>query len=954
MAIGSANDNKIVLELQVGGQGGGLSENDRQLLNDFKENTENILKKTESDDILLANGETLSREELKGDKGDTGERGQRGERGLQGEQGIQGVDGKSAYHIWLDIGNQGSEQDFLNWLQGEGLTEEEKQQLIKKGATKDILLEDGTTITKEELLSNDIDIQPSDYEVRVFENKIQFKLKTTNTWTDLPTQPENPSGKTLSARIHNKFIQFKFDDEGKWLPLYLVEDLAYELRFASLHIQWKLRSEASHLWKNILYNYNVRELDHQVLTAKIEGETIKIKLQSEGDDKWRDLLLGHSYNFNIRFLENHIEWKSNDPNSQWYKFPLNPDASKNGKTYVAKLNQNKIEIRETSGVSFEVLPLVFSENFNIQIKDQRLEWKELTEDDLKWKWIPFRSENYHTKDTLDCRIHFGVIQYKFPLQEQWSDLIPLKDLIKVEQKVISEKDIVGDTLNYLRALTTVQDNVLLRAGLYKVNPVSSYGISLLSNSKFHLENGATIKVNPCTLPTFYLFNLRKVNNVEISGGQLIGDKEEHLYHNSIDDNRYRREEHIHGINIDECRDIKIFDMKIDKFIGDCIQIPYAENIYCRNLHLVGSRMENLGLRHGKNFIFENCNLDFASPDSKSKFTNLGYGVDIEPHLAIKGKGLENIKFLNCTFKHNKGFMPVGAMISLYGLKRQGATTPEPANVTISFINPVFEGCGLVAASANDLANGFLYIENATFIETQWFGLLFRDNVSANFKTYVKGARFIDCGTDVASASGYYSQFIAPISFWVNSNEYQKGEVELNRGTRNIFMSDIEIINTDKGKFRQFAIQNYVTTNSTNTKLNDLQNVEITNLKVVGYEKIFHNQTGQMIDPTFKITYSNETQVTEIINDFIVTKDTNNHVFNVTSASNVTFKEDIHSSNIEYYAKNSSQGEVKLKFETPTDIEGLAYGIQEFALARGKRIKMRKIDTNRWEYLEGTA
>ncbi|WP_227977440.1 hypothetical protein, partial [Capnocytophaga felis] len=142
MAIGSANDNKIVLELQVAGQGGGLSENDRQLLNNFKENSANILKKTESDDILLANGETISKTELKGDKGDAGERGQRGERG------IQGADGKSAYQSWLDAGNQGTEQDFLNSLRGQGLTETEKQQLLKKGTTKDILLNDGTTISK--------------------------------------------------------------------------------------------------------------------------------------------------------------------------------------------------------------------------------------------------------------------------------------------------------------------------------------------------------------------------------------------------------------------------------------------------------------------------------------------------------------------------------------------------------------------------------------------------------------------------------------------------------------------------------------------------------------------------------------------------------------------------------------------------------------------------------------
>ena len=43
---------------------------------------------------------------IKGDKGDTG------------VDGTNGIDGKSAYQIWLDNGNTGSEIDFLNWLKG--------------------------------------------------------------------------------------------------------------------------------------------------------------------------------------------------------------------------------------------------------------------------------------------------------------------------------------------------------------------------------------------------------------------------------------------------------------------------------------------------------------------------------------------------------------------------------------------------------------------------------------------------------------------------------------------------------------------------------------------------------------------------------------------------------------------------------------------------------------------
>ena len=55
----------------------------------------------------------------KGEKGDTGlqgEKGDKGDKGDTGERGADGVDGKSAYQIWSDLGNSGSEQDFINSL----------------------------------------------------------------------------------------------------------------------------------------------------------------------------------------------------------------------------------------------------------------------------------------------------------------------------------------------------------------------------------------------------------------------------------------------------------------------------------------------------------------------------------------------------------------------------------------------------------------------------------------------------------------------------------------------------------------------------------------------------------------------------------------------------------------------------------------------------------------------
>lgn len=61
---------------------------------------------------------------LKGDTGKAGEQGPvgpqgpQGDTGLEGQPGVAGPEGKSAYQVWLDVGNKGSEQDFLNSLKG--------------------------------------------------------------------------------------------------------------------------------------------------------------------------------------------------------------------------------------------------------------------------------------------------------------------------------------------------------------------------------------------------------------------------------------------------------------------------------------------------------------------------------------------------------------------------------------------------------------------------------------------------------------------------------------------------------------------------------------------------------------------------------------------------------------------------------------------------------------------
>lgn len=85
----------------------------------------------------------------KGDTGEVGPQGPQGPKGDTGEDGVDGVDGKSAYQIWLDNGNAGSVNDFLESLKGP--KGDKGEDGVGSSKLKDATVTDGTlVITKED------------------------------------------------------------------------------------------------------------------------------------------------------------------------------------------------------------------------------------------------------------------------------------------------------------------------------------------------------------------------------------------------------------------------------------------------------------------------------------------------------------------------------------------------------------------------------------------------------------------------------------------------------------------------------------------------------------------------------------------------------------------------------------------------------------------------------------
>ena len=93
-----------------------------------------------------------------GQDGAPGEKGEPGEPGQNGQDGVDGVDGKSAYQTWLDLGNTGTEQDFIDSLKGEagqdGVDGQSGEDGVNGKSAYELWIDAGNQGTEEDFLNS--------------------------------------------------------------------------------------------------------------------------------------------------------------------------------------------------------------------------------------------------------------------------------------------------------------------------------------------------------------------------------------------------------------------------------------------------------------------------------------------------------------------------------------------------------------------------------------------------------------------------------------------------------------------------------------------------------------------------------------------------------------------------------------------------------------------------------
>lgn len=198
--------------------------------------------------------------------------------------------------------------------------------------------------------------------------------------------------------------------------------------------------------------------------------------------------------------------------------------------------------------------------------------------------------------------------------------------------------------------------IILPKGHYLVgrygNDIYQSGITIPSNIHLALDGGAVIEMVANDKWNYCVLKINSQNNVKISGGTLVGDRNNHIYTpRKKDGSKAHDEGHLICIK-GEGENISIENMTLTQATGDGIlvvgspknQEQKLRNIIIRNNNIHNNRRQGVSLVGSSNVTIENNEIHHIKGVSPQ------FGIDIEG----AGRKNENITIRKNYFHHNTG------------------------------------------------------------------------------------------------------------------------------------------------------------------------------------------------------------------------------------------------------------------------------------------------------------
>lgn len=208
-----------------------------------------------------------------------------------------------------------------------------------------------------------------------------------------------------------------------------------------------------------------------------------------------------------------------------------------------------------------------------------------------------------------------------------------------------------DTAAIQRAINQASDagggTVNIPGGTYMINPIavdSVHGLMMRNNVTLKLADDAVLKALPTNTTHYSLISFVKVENANLVGGTLIGERYQHTGQGG---------EWGHGVNIQSSQKVTVQDVTSKDFWGDGFYIGQAWQVWdarsnqvalC-NVTSVNNRRQGLSIVDGTNIRVLN------STFSRTNGIAPQAGLDIEPE---NGNLVENVEVRDSVFSENLG------------------------------------------------------------------------------------------------------------------------------------------------------------------------------------------------------------------------------------------------------------------------------------------------------------
>lgn len=198
---------------------------------------------------------------------------------------------------------------------------------------------------------------------------------------------------------------------------------------------------------------------------------------------------------------------------------------------------------------------------------------------------------------------------------------------------------INKTIDY--AYSKGGGTVFVPDGTYMINVSSSSCVKLRSNIKLMLSSNATLKAMPTNSSLYAIVKAGAVNNVEIVGGKIVGDRYKHLSTSG---------EAGRGIQITGSNNVRVADVLISDCWGDGIYIGsntvqnYSEDVVIEGVTVENNRRSGITVISVKGLKITDVQID------KTNGTVPQCGLNFEPNYNtdfLQNVFVENLAVTNC-------------------------------------------------------------------------------------------------------------------------------------------------------------------------------------------------------------------------------------------------------------------------------------------------------------------